>query len=514
VVHVRIGTECLNLDKALERIEEWDQPDIPVVTAAWSDESSEELSGFLNSVSEYRVHVDVEFEDLRREHLVQAVFMYPIVRPVVRPRLPGDGCDLVVGDALRMPADPSEYERARCISLVSEKMRDFVVELRDALLAMKRGRKNPDPPWDPFDGQLSQADYNAKTRGYTLPRGKPNLRDVFLAHDQESGRQKLGNATPAETERRAKDAGWEGTSTKLLVTGDSGTGKSLVAELAHAVLYPETGDRRPFVPINCGALDSQQLEFELFGAAPGHYTGVGAPVGDLARAAYGTAFLDEFGDMPNRCRVVLLTYLDDLLLKPRGVAPFFSFSHVVAATNRDLDALIRVNEFRNDLVQRFQRRVRVPSLQERGAEEKIALVDLAAQAPNENPFDTARRCRPVKRVSAEALEMLTAHQYADGNVRELESIVHHALQKARRRYSDTIQPDDLDIPSEAHHRPDNERNIVSVKALPKLDAEVSVDDCRDLERLAERSGRPILRTAGGELGTVLDSILYRYDEQE
>ena len=504
-----------DLDEARKQIEHGKSPDVEIV---WSDEHQEPFTEFLRLASKARVRVTVKFDVLRPAHLTEVVFRYHNVSPVVAASAgvrPHDG--LVVGSALPMPEDPIAYERARGMSLVSAPMQDFIDQLRDALFAMKRAGQPQEPPWDPFDRQKPRARQDPREpQKYSLEkgRGKPNLSDLFLAYGDEAVGKMLGNTTLKDPEDRAMESGWGGPKTKLLVTGDSGTGKSLVARLAHAVLYPDDSGERPFVHINCGALDAQNLEFELFGAVPGNYTGVGAPVGNLARAAHGTAFLDEFGDMPDRSRIVLLTYLDNLLLKPKGMSPFFSFTHVVAATNRDLNALIRVNEFRNDLVQRFQRWVRVPSLRERGEIEIITLVDMAAQQPHENPVQTFRdeEGRRVNAVSPDALRMLAGHEYSDGNVRELESIVHRALQSAIRRNSAEIEPQDLDIPDLSSFRPDAERHMISVKALPELSVEVSVEDLRDLDRLAERSGRPILRTATGQFAVILDNVLYRSDE--
>ena len=514
MVPVTLTGPGLDLAEATSRIEDQEPLDVEIV---WSDEHEEPFRAFLGLASEARLPVTVRFDVLRPSHLTEVVFRFHNVRPVVAASSglsPDDG--LVVGSALPMPDDPIEYERARGMSLVSTPMQDFIGELRDALFAM-RGRPPQEPPWDPFDRQRPRARQDPREpQRYSLEkgRGKPNLSDLFLAYGDDAARKMLGNTTLTEPEERAMESGWAGPKTKLLVTGDSGTGKSLVAQLAHAVLYPDDNDQRPFVHINCGSLDTQNLEFELFGAVPGNYTGVGAPVGNLARAAHGTAFLDEFGDMPDRSRIVLLTYLEDLLLKPKGMSPFFSFTHVVAATNRDLNALIRANEFRNDLVQRFQRQVRVPSLHERGETEIITLVDMAAQQPHENPVETFRgeEGRRVGAVSADALRMLAGHEYADGNVRELESIVHRALQAAIRRNSAAVEPQDLDIPDAANYRPDAERNMISVRALPELAAEVTVEDRRDLDHLAERSGRPILRTATGHSAVILDNILYRSNE--
>ena len=496
--------------------------DLERYSLVWHDECESEYSEFLELASEARLYVTVRFEVLRPRHLSTVVFRHRCVEPVldrtVRRTVEGH---LDVGSALQMTDDPAEpddlakYEKFRGLSLVSEQMHVFITELREALLAM-RGKKEPlDLPWDPYEvGKWIQKDRSGNTyfaKGQDSDR--PGLADLFLYPADGQAVKILRNKNTRSSVETAAKKGWHGNSTKLLVTGESGTGKSLVAHLAHDVLYCDADSQgsRPFEHINCAGLDAKQLQFELFGATPGQYTSVNNPVGQLSRASYGTAFLDEFGDMPASNLPVLLTYLDTLVARPTGITPFFSYTHVVAATNRDLHALERLGKFRGDLVQRFGRRVEIPPLRERGEDEIVTLVDMAAQHPEHNPLESFRGKlgRRVTSISSEAIEMLTKHKYMDGNVRELESIVHRALHSARDRGSAMIEPNDLDIADSASFRPDAERNIVAVKKLPELEIHVDLEDTHDLQRIAERSGRPILKTPSA-YGVILDNVLYRY----
>ena len=361
-------------------------------------------------------------------------------------------------------------------------------------------------PWDAYRYTESGIDKSGNTPQFATRPSLAQLYEIFgpgdersngsSRNDEDSRRDQIeaasgvlgaaskvmGKSNDIETtdriEDRIKAAGWDGRRIHLLVTGESGTGKSLVARLAHEVLYAEHG-KRPFERVNCGGRQERDLEFELFGSTRGKYTGVGASVGILARAAYGTAFLDEFGDMPASCQPVFLTYLDDLMIRPKGEMPsFFSFSYVVAATNRDLDSLIRATEFRNDLVQRFARQVRIPSVRERSRKEILELIDMAAQHPDENPLDEDGKNRRIDSIDPDATQKLMSHKYRDGNIRELESIVHQALQAARRRNSRVIEEDDVDIPGHSSFRPDSERNVVNVKAFPTFETKVVLKDQR------------------------------------
>ena len=486
-------------------------------TIEWNDEHEEHLRAFLKLAQEARRHVTVRFTDLQVRHITEIIFEYRSVRPMIELAqsytLSSEDGSLVIGD--QWPSDIGLYNEKRFVSLISETTQDFVEKLRNAILAMK---KEPleDLPWDPV-GKESRIRITGTppTKRLILKQGQlPLLSDLLGVYDSPTSSS--DEARERFEKNRAERHKWGDRPVHLLISGDSGTGKSLVARLAHSVLYRDAPAQRPFININCGALDESSLKFRLFGGLPGSFTDITTPqVGPLARAAYGTVFLDEFGDLPNGCQPFFLTYLQDLEIEPEGgdMPPLYSYSYVVAATNRDLGALIRATEFRNDLVQRFARRVRIPSLRERGTSkgEIIALIDMAAQHPDENPKEKFRGkdCRWVRSISVEALEQLLQHDYADGNVRELESIVHRAIEKARRSDSDVVRSEHLPKFGPSNFRPDAQRNMVRVSGLPELDSQVLVEDARDLDRIAQRSNRPILKSES-EYGVIVDNVLYRY----
>lgn len=507
------------LDAAKKGLEEYvagkaQREDLQPFWIEWNDDYADPLAALLKTAEKARQSVTVRFVNLDVHHITDVIFKYRSVRPTSdfdrSFQLARDG-SLIIGH--QWSTKINEYTKRRFVSLISEPTQDFVEELRNAIFAMKKGKERLEPPWDPV-GKRSRI----KLRGTdnklrTLdPIKTPLLSDLFemydSAHERSSirARELLDNDT-----ERGK---WGDRSVNLLVTGDSGTGKSLVAQLAHLVLYGEDHLMRPFTTVNCGALEASSLQFKLFGGLPGSFTDITtAQVGTLSRAAYGTVFLDEFGDLPNDCQPFFLTYLQDLEITPAGgdVKPFYSYCYVIAATNRDLEASIRATEFRNDLVQRFARRVKIPSLHERGKSqgEIIALIDMAAQHPDENPREEFRGnpCRWVQSIAPEALKKLLEHDYADGNVRELESIVHRAIENAIRRDSDVVELEDLPKFGPSNFRPDAKRNMVRVSDLPELDSRVLLEDARDLDRIAQRSDWPILESESG-YGVIVDNVLY------
>ncbi|HEX4515876.1 MAG TPA: sigma-54 dependent transcriptional regulator [Polyangiaceae bacterium] len=213
------------------------------------------------------------------------------------------------------------------------------------------------------------------------------------------------------------------TPSTVLVTGETGTGKELVARALHDQSARCDG---PFVAINCGAMPESILESELFGHARGAFTGASeSRDGLLVEASGGTIFLDEVGDMPMSMQVKLLRALDTRSVRPVGKTQEIGFdARVVAATNRDLETAVEDGAFREDLLFRLNViRIELPPLCARGG------ADIALLARH-----FARR-----EISREAMDLLAAYSWP-GNVRELRNAMEHAVALAR---GDEIAPDDL-----------------------------------------------------------------------
>ncbi len=207
--------------------------------------------------------------------------------------------------------------------------------------------------------------------------------------------------------------------TTVLIQGETGTGKELLARATHDL---SSRQGRPFVPVNCAALPQALLESELFGHVKGAFTGADRDKpGRLARAEGGTLFLDEIGDMPAAVQVKLLRLLQNRTYEPVGsVETLHADVRVIAATNRDLDALVRDGAFREDLYYRINViRLDLPPLRER-REDIPLLLDHFIEHFNR------LRGKSVQGMSREALSLLLAYDYP-GNVRELENIVEHAF---------------------------------------------------------------------------------------
>jgi PAS domain S-box-containing protein len=205
----------------------------------------------------------------------------------------------------------------------------------------------------------------------------------------------------------------------VLVQGASGTGKELLAHAIHDLSPRADG---PFVAVNCGALPDTLLESEHFGHERGAFTGATARrEGRFAAAHKGTLFLDEIGDVSPAMQVRLLRVLEEHVFEPLGSnTPVEVDVRLVAATHRDIDALVREGTFREDLLFRLDvMRVGIPPLSER-REDIALLVDRFVSKFN------ALTGKDVSGLSPEASAILLGHSYP-GNVRELRNIIEHAF---------------------------------------------------------------------------------------
>lgn len=205
----------------------------------------------------------------------------------------------------------------------------------------------------------------------------------------------------------------------VLVTGESGTGKEVVARQVHAISAYAEG---PFVAINIGGVPGNLLESELFGYEKGAFTGAfGRKIGMFELASGGTLFLDEIGDMPLTLQVKMLRVLQERkITRLGGTSPMPINARIIAATNKNLEEMVRDGSFREDLFYRLNVvRIEIPPLRER--KEDIPL--LAGVILNKLNRQMGHR---IEGLSASAIEALKAHPFY-GNVRELENILERAV---------------------------------------------------------------------------------------
>ncbi len=239
--------------------------------------------------------------------------------------------------------------------------------------------------------------------------------------------------SPAMQEIYAKIEQVADSRTTVLVTGESGTGKELVAKAVH---YNSARRERPFVALNCAALPETLIESELFGHEKGSFTDATARrVGQFELAHTGTLFLDEIGDLSPATQAKLLRVLQEReFTRVGGVQSIKVDVRIVAATNKNLDEMVRKNQFREDLYYRINViALYLPPLRERG--EDIALLAkhfLAKRIEEEK--------RSPQEFTKDSLELISHYPWP-GNVREMENIIEQAFIWSKG--SDVITPEHL-----------------------------------------------------------------------
>jgi len=286
-------------------------------------------------------------------------------------------------------------------------------DVKDAVEAMKQGA------WDfiikdtPFDGAavkaalgklrtvraLRQENLAARRGGYT--------RDVIIEGSSpvwKTLKTHIGKAASSKA--------------PVLLLGETGSGKEVVARLVHELSGRTHG---PFLAINCGAMNRELLESELFGHEKGAFTGaVGPKTGLVTAASGGTLFLDELAEMPASMQVSLLRFLDRGEYRPVGsTRTFYADVRIVGATNQDLQTLVAQGRFREDLYYRINAvTLPVPALRERKE-------DVPALA--EHFLQSLRAAGSwARRLSPEAKAALCAYSWP-GNIRELRNVIERLM---------------------------------------------------------------------------------------
>jgi two-component system response regulator PilR (NtrC family) len=209
------------------------------------------------------------------------------------------------------------------------------------------------------------------------------------------------------------------TQTTVLVTGESGSGKEVVARAIHH--YSEAANK-VFLPVNCAAIPETLLESQLFGHVRGAFTGaVTAQEGLFARARGGTIFLDEIGDLPTGLQSKLLRTIEDKEILPVGSThPITVEVRIVTATNRELRSMVEAGTFREDLYYRLNVvEIHLPPLRDR-REDIPGLIEFLVRRHNREMK------RAYRGVDNATLKLLIAQPWK-GNVRELDNVIEHAM---------------------------------------------------------------------------------------
>ncbi|OLU28655.1 Fis family transcriptional regulator [Pseudomonas sp. PA15(2017)] len=288
-----------------------------------------------------------------------------------------------------------------------------------------------------------------------------------LHHDHAEGFDSLlGDSLPIRT-LKARAQRVATLDAPLLIHGETGTGKELVARACHA-LSPRHG--APFLALNCAALPESLAESELFGYAPGAFTGAqrGGKPGLLELANQGTVFLDEIGEMSPYLQAKLLRFLSDGTFRRVGGDREERVNvRIISATHRDLERMVAEGEFREDLFYRLNvLNLQVPPLRERGQDIVLLARHFMQQA-------CAQIQRTQCRLTPETYPALLGNRWP-GNVRQLQNVIFRAAAICE---SNLVQVDDLDIAGTAVAQQQPGGEVVS------LETAVSAFEKELLERL-------------------------------
>ncbi|HYD94515.1 MAG TPA: sigma-54 dependent transcriptional regulator [Noviherbaspirillum sp.] len=276
--------------------------------------------------------------------------------------------------------------------------------------------------------------------------------------------------------------------TRILVLGESGTGKALVARAIHAASPRACG---PFIEINCASLPEQLIEAELFGAEKGAYTGAHQRrVGLVALADKGTLFLDEIGELPLPLQAKLLHFLENGQYRAIGSGRSQTADvRVVAATNRDLAAAVRDGAFREDLYFRLNViQLDIPPLRERPADVPVLIAHFS------QAFGRGEGSAPM-RLSPDAQAALLRYRWP-GNVRELKNLIERL----------TILHPGMEVPADALPAEILQANGESAAAAPAAmpGAASSIGDA--LASTEREMMMAALRDAGGHKGHAAERL--------
>ena len=278
------------------------------------------------------------------------------------------------------------------------------------------------------------------------------------------------------------------TNSTVLITGESGTGKEMIARAIH---YNSLRKDQAFVTVDCNTLSENLLESELFGHVKGSFTGaVSNKRGMFEIANNGTLFLDEFGNIPLATQAKLLRVLQEREFRAVGSTVAQKTNvRIVAATNKDLQAMVAAETFREDLFYRINVfPIRAPSLRERRD-------DIPALAFHFLKIFCNELDKPVSGISAGAMSVLMNHDWP-GNVRELENTMHRATilasdniirQAHLANIVDRSKQDDLEVP----------RTGEELKRVKKIAREKSVEELekRFIQETLKRNDSNVTRSA-------------------
>jgi two-component system response regulator PilR (NtrC family) len=310
-----------------------------------------------------------------------------------------------------------------------------------------------------------------------------------LPQGEKSGKARMSGNSPAITKLRTMIDKVSRSQAPVHITGQSGTGKELVARMIH-----ERGPRTdgPFIPVNCGAIPSELMESEFFGHRKGAFTGAVSDKAGLFHAAEGgTLFMDEIADLPLPMQVKLLRVIQEKTVRPVGATEEIPVDvRILSATHKDLRSLVNAGQFREDLYYRVNViELRVPTLKERGQDIELLTGEILQRLAKDMAIS-------VPELDDSARAKLAAYHFP-GNVRELENILERAVALAGKGQ---VSADDIHL---------QENTVLSDAAdHEQLGAQLESVE-RDAIEEALKANRYNKTATAKQLGLTLRALRYR-----
>ncbi|MEM4189689.1 MAG: sigma 54-interacting transcriptional regulator [Candidatus Caldarchaeum sp.] len=358
-----------------------------------------------------------------------------------------------------------EYEQQKFLSLFLGGMRSVILEVRQFLHVLEREF----PPPRERSNQLAHPFLIRNKQARKLASPQDLFDEIVGSPDKKSlqSHRKISKWM-RELQDEYRKRGY--TLPHLLISGETGTGKTLLARFLHTYRFENVGEKsfklgnieqqlvdQIFQELNCGAIPEKLIDGELFGACAGAWTDLHRNTpGKIFSACLGTLFLDEISSLPWESQTVLLKYLDDQTYTPLGWygERFYIPTVVIAATNQDLKQLVAEGRFRHDLYERFRFRIRLPSLRER-QDHFDELIDFVLQNPMINPprkQNSLGSPREVNFIAEEARRKLYSHTWP-GNFRELEQVLWKAVRMASQEGLEVLLSRHIQLPQACREDP-------------------------------------------------------------
>lgn len=300
-----------------------------------------------------------------------------------------------------------------------------------------------------------------------------NRRLEYLERQMKSAfRYEIMGKSPSTMQLRETILSLQSSGAHVLITGESGTGKELIARRLNAI----EGAKRPFIAINCGAIQEELIESELFGHKKGSFTGATQDrVGHIELANNGDLFLDEIGEMPLSAQVKLLRFIQEGELTRVGDGRAIGVKvRVIAATNQNIESMVKKGTFREDLYHRLNV-VRITTTPLRARMDDI---------PDIAQLFALQIGGPNFKVNDRAVSALNGYDWP-GNIRELRNAIERAVIAARKRGATLIGFDDITVQQTLRGPAYELRKIEA--ALPRKSVDVTPESYREFLEAAERA---------------------------